>query len=98
MDEGRKDDYGKPDPTLMPAAAEQELWAVLQFGAAKYGAENWRKVDDARHRYLAAAMRHINAYRRGETHDGESGLHPLAHAAISLIFILQLDIQDAEQG
>lgn len=92
---GRKDDAGKPDPTLMPPLAEWLLIEVLHFGATKpgYGPENWRKVENAKQRYLAAAMRHINKYRRGQQTDEESGLHHLAHAAISLIFVLQLELE-----
>lgn len=94
--DGRKDDQGKPDPTLMPADAEFALWRVLDFGAKKYAPENWRLVEDAKRRYLAAGLRHQNDYRRGSRVDVESGIHPLAHAIIDLIFVLQLELE--EQG
>lgn len=89
---GSKYDQGKPAYNLIPVHAEAEFVDVLTFGANKYGAENWRKVDNANERYLAAAMRHIAAYRMGETHDIESGKHHLAHAKCCLAFIIEMDL------
>ena len=90
MNNGKKYDADKPMMNLMPASAELEVAKVLTFGAKKYGAENWRRVENADDRYMAAAMRHINAARRGEVLDDESGLNHLAHAACCLMFILEL--------
>jgi hypothetical protein len=53
------------------------------------GADNWRKVDQLERRYMGAAMRHLNAFRQGETLDAESGLHHLAHAMCCLAFIIE---------
>jgi hypothetical protein len=36
-------------------------------------------------------MRHVHAWRAGETKDPESGLHHLAHAGCCLLFMLWLD-------
>jgi hypothetical protein len=87
---GRKDDAGKPRFDLMPATAELKIAEVLKYGACKYAPDNWRKVENPEARYIAAALRHINAWRRGEKHDPESGLSHLAHAATSLMFIMEL--------
>jgi hypothetical protein len=87
---GRKDDAGKPRFDLMPAAAELKIAEVLEYGARKYAPDNWRKVDNPEARYLAAALRHINAWRKGESRDPESGLSHLAHAATSLMFVMEL--------
>ncbi len=57
--------------------------------AEKYGAWNWSMVSDLERRYLAAAMRHINAYRAGEMLDQESGLPHLAHAMCCLAFLIE---------
>lgn len=86
---GRKDDQGKPMMELIPPKAEVLLAQVLTFGAEKYGAWNWSQVDDLERRYLAAAMRHINAHRQGEALDQESGLPHLAHAMCCLAFLLE---------
>jgi hypothetical protein len=62
-----------------------------------YSADNnWRLVDKARSRYLAAARRHMAAYNLDESRDPESGLHHLAHAICCLNFILELEL-DLEQ-
>jgi hypothetical protein len=64
---------------------------VLTYGAAKYGAENWRKVQDGRNRYYAAALRHLLAWREGELTDQESGLDHISHAMTNLVFLSELD-------
>lgn len=86
---GRKDDNDKPMMDLIPPRAELALAQVLTFGAQKYGAWNWSQVDDLERRYLAAVMRHINAYRAGEVMDRESGLPHLAHAMCCLAFLIE---------
>lgn len=98
MSEGFKDDKGKPDPTLVPPLAEWAAIEVLDFGAKLpgYGPDNWRTVVDAKHRYLAACMRHISEYRRGSRVDIASGKHPLAHAVVDLLFVLQLELEERE--
>lgn len=93
---GRKFDANKPRPELLPPYAEEEVSRVLAFGAEKYDDDNWRLVENAKKRYLGAARRHIIAYRRGETHDPESNLHPLAHAICSLMFILELELEKSK--
>ncbi|WP_430009865.1 dATP/dGTP diphosphohydrolase domain-containing protein [Methylophaga lonarensis] len=90
---GQKDDAGKLRFDLMPVDAERMVVQVLTFGAAKYGAENWREVADTDRRYYAACRRHLEAWRAGELLDAESGQHHLAHAICCLLFLLQLDIE-----
>jgi len=90
-DTGRKDDSGKPDYSLIPPFAIDALARVLTFGAKKYSRDNWRKVPDAKNRYIAAALRHVFAYARGEKLDDESSEHHLAHAMCCLAFIVELD-------
>jgi hypothetical protein len=89
---GVKYDTGKPEFALMPPISEREVVKVLTAGAQKYSRENWRKVEDAHHRYLSAAGRHINAYKSGELNDPDDGLHHLAHAICCLLFITDLDL------
>ena len=86
---GVKYDGEKPRFDLVPARAELEVVKVLTYGAAKYGANNWSQLEDLESRYLAAALRHISAHRRGEKIDPESGLPHLAHAATSLMFVME---------
>lgn len=91
----RKDDQEKLKYTLIPPVAEEEMVKVLMFGADKYGAENWRKVDDLE-RYLNAALRHIAAYRKGDITDSETGLHHLAHAMCCLSFIVEKEKENGD--
>ena len=88
---GRKDDDGKPRWDLLPFAEAEEVVKVLTYGARRYGDHNWRQVDNAPNRYLAAALRHISAHRQGAPLDYESGLPHLAHAVASLLFIMALE-------
>ncbi|MGL4480876.1 MAG: dATP/dGTP diphosphohydrolase domain-containing protein [Aeromonas veronii] len=87
---GSKHDSGKPLMGAVPPNALLAVARVLTFGAEKYGRDNWRQVESAETRYLDAALRHINAYQRGEAADPESGESPPAHAVCSLMFMLEL--------
>lgn len=87
---GSKHDSGKPLMGAVPPNALLAVARVLTFGAEKYGRDNWRQVESAETRYLDAALRHINAYQRGEAVDPESGESHLAHAVCSLMFMLEM--------
>lgn len=90
--QGRKDDAGKADYTLIPLDALAEVVSVLQFGANKYGPENWRKVEKAR--YVKALWRHWVAYcANPEAKDPDTGLSHLAHLVCCAFFIMTLDKQ-----
>jgi hypothetical protein len=88
MMEGKKHDQDKPDWTLLPFRSLLPVIRVMQFGAGKYGRDNWRQVQDIKRRYLAAAFRHLSAYSDGEKVDQESGESHLAHAVCCLLFLL----------
>ena len=87
--EGVKFDQEKLRWDLLPMRPIQEVVGVLTYGARKYDDENWRKVDNQRSRYFAAAMRHIIAWWLGEDRDSESGYSHLAHALCCLIFLME---------
>lgn len=89
--DGRKDDQGKNRLGLLPPLALEAVGRVLTFGARKYAPENWRKVPDAKARYLDATLRHVVSYMKGERMDPETGESHLAHAACCLLFLLELD-------
>lgn len=90
---GMKHDEAKPRFDLIPPIAELEVAKVLEYGARKYDANNWRYVENPQARYMAAARRHINAWMQNESYDDESGLPHLAHAITSLMFILELELE-----
>jgi hypothetical protein len=87
-----KADTEKPRMSLLPPRAMIALGDVLTYGAKKYAPDNWRKVDDLS-RYTSAALRHVFRYMGGERDDPETGMHHLAHAACSLLFIVDLDLE-----
>jgi hypothetical protein len=87
---GIKFDSEKPDYSLLPPHALDELVKVLTMGKVKYSRENWRLLEDGENRYFAAAQRHLWALRKGETYDPESGLHHAAHAAACVLFLIEL--------
>lgn len=90
---GAKHDAGKPRWSLLPGGTLAKVIAVLEFGAARYGIDNWQHVTEPDRRYYDAAMRHIQAWLYGETNDPESGQPHLAHAIASLLFLMWFDRQ-----
>lgn len=101
---GEKHDAGKPSWSLLPLYITREVVNVLTFGAYKYSRDNWRKVDNLQIRYYDALLRHVDAYRGGETHDPESGFHHLAHAICCIMFMAEdqilgtIDEQNASES
>ena len=95
---GLKFDNGKPRHSLLPKGSISSIIAVLEFGAKKYEANNWQKVDNAKERYYDAAMRHIDSWWSGEKFDQETGIHHLAHAATNLFFLKWFDDKDNNNG
>ena len=85
--QGIKYDQGKPDFSLHPTTALEEIAAVWSFGEKKYAAFNWAN-GFAWRRPAAAALRHIYAWLGGEDKDPESGLSHIAHACCCLMMIL----------
>ena len=88
---GIKYDLEKPDYSLIPPFALEDVAKVLTFGVKKYSRGNWAHLEDASNRYFAAAQRHLWAIPRGETHDSESGLPHTAHAIACVMFYHELN-------
>jgi hypothetical protein len=88
MSEGIKYDTSKPRWSLLPHGTMEEVVKVLEYGANKYSPDNWKKVPEMEVRYYDAAMRHIDAYWKGEYLDEESGQPHLAHAVCCLLFLM----------
>lgn len=87
-----KFDAGKLRFDLITPDVEEQLAAVLTHGAKKYAANSWQEnVEDPINRYYAALRRHLNAWRKGEKVDPESGLNHLAHVACNVMFLLHFE-------
>ena len=87
-DSAVKYDQNKGRWDLMPVEALEEVVQVMTYGANKYSDRNWEK-GLAWGRLFAAAQRHMWAFWRGEDLDPETGLSHLAHAAASILMLLQ---------
>lgn len=87
-----KRDSGKPRMDLLPPRALLAVGSVMAYGATTYGAHNWR-LGLAWGRLCAAALRHTMAWISGEEHDPESGIPHLAHAAASLLMLLESSME-----
>lgn len=73
---------------------------VLQFGAKKYGANQWQKVPDAKERFKDALMRHT--YNdEGEAIlnevDADSGLKHVYHALCNTMFLMWFELKEVKK-
>lgn len=98
QNKGLKFDASKPRWSLLPAGTVAQVVDVLEFGAKRYGDNNWQKVENARTRYYDAAMRHLEAWKQGQAKDPESGAAHLAHATCCLLFLMYMDDQDNDDA
>lgn len=87
---GKKFDGEKVDMDLLSPYALEKIANVMTYGKKKYGRDNWRG-GIVFSRLLAAVLRHINSYRKGETLDPETGLSHLSHAACGLMMLLEFE-------
>lgn len=90
---GSKYDGGKLRYDLLSDHAEDEMVAVLTYGAEVYGAYNWKKIDGLTERYTAALRRHLSDWRKGRKFDRDTGLLELAHVACCAQFLLAAEIE-----
>lgn len=65
--------------SVIPTASLLHLGQVMQTGANKYGAFNWRETPVPAMTYVDAAARHLMSWLDGEDLDPESGMSHLAH-------------------
>mgnify|MGYP001604235100 CR=1 FL=1 len=89
---GKKFDENKNMVDLLDPEWLLEVGKILTHGAKKYGLYNWQNNLEHR-RILAAALRHILAYWKGEKNDKDSGLPHLSHASCCLMFLSWYDRQ-----
>lgn len=81
-----KKDSGKPQLSLIPREAMEEMAAGFTYGANKYARYNFENGFKWS-RPLDAALRHLFAMASGEFTDSESGNSHLAHALCSLAIL-----------
>lgn len=76
---------------LLPMGALSAITAVLTSSAARYSSTYWQRTDGWRWRFYRSALHHIFAWWKGERLDSKTGLPHLAHAAVFLIYLIELD-------
>lgn len=92
--DGIKYDKGKLELSKLLALSDDmlselcEVSDVVDYGARKYSSDNWKRLENGRRRYAAAACRHIRSLMNGEIIDSESGLTHAAHAITNVLFLL----------
>lgn len=86
---GLKFDGEKIMYELLPVDALEGVVKILTFGAKKYAPMNWKMVEPI-NRYYGALIRHIEAVRKGEWIDEDSGMPHLDHAMCNLVFLREL--------
>lgn len=89
-DQFAKHDSGKELYNLIPPECTKALAEHLTYGAQKYKADNWKKVDDV-NRYYNALMRHVEAWRTGEIFDEDGKRHTVA-VFTNAMFLLWFDL------
>jgi hypothetical protein len=83
-----KDIAGSKKPQLALIPLQDDVAAVYELGARKYGPFNWRYTPIGLHAYLNAILRHTQAVINGEDIDQESGKSHLAHVAATAMIVL----------
>jgi len=90
--DGEKHDHGKPRLHMLPRDVLIELTRVYEYGADKYGGDNW--VEGFRSTRLSDALeRHLWAWMHGEDRDSESGLMHLNHVLWNAMTLLAQELR-----
>jgi hypothetical protein len=74
--------------------ALEALVKVLEQGAVKYEALNWKKGNKPDSEYLDACMRHLFKHLTEGPHDADIGVMHLAQAVWNLLTLIELNMQD----
>ena len=90
MKTGTKHDTGKLRYDLIPTFGHAELARVFTIGAKKYADNNWRGGFKYG-RVISAAIRHLEAFRRGEKYDPEDGQLHLSSLAWCAYILMEFD-------
>lgn len=94
-----KNDTGKLRYDLIPPEVTEELVKVMMSGNMKYPVDSWKSVvNENPLRYYSAAMRHLEAWRKGEMLDKDDGLPHLSHAYCCLAFLVWNNINNENKG
>ena len=82
---GLRYNKGKLKWSLVHWESMEPMVEVLEFGAKKYAAHNWKNGFD-KTEILESMMRHLTALMDGENIDKESGLPHMGHIQCNTMF------------
>lgn len=85
-EKGERFNSGKPKWSLVPQSALLPMVEVLEFGAKKYSAHNWKKGLSVTE-ICESLKRHLDAFMEGEDIDPESGLPHIGHMQCNTLFL-----------
>lgn len=77
---------GKAQWSLVDFESFEDMVKVLEFGANKYEAHNWKKGHYTT-KLCESLMRHLFAYLSGEDVDPESGCSHIGHIQCNAMFL-----------
>lgn len=80
---------------LLPFECIEKIVEIYTYGAQKYEANSWQKVDSER--YFSALHRHLTAWRKGEKYDEESKKTHLAHAAWNILALMWSEMEKEQE-
>lgn len=88
MDKGLRFNEGKSRHDLVPAFAQEQYARVLTKGAEKYAERNWEQGMKWS-KVISSLERHVQAWKRGEDYDPETGLLHSAHIMCNAAFLTE---------
>ena len=88
-----KYDVNKPQWSILPFEALEEVVKVFMYGAKKYNKNNFRQGFEAS-RLVDASLRHIISWNKGIDNDPETNISHLAHATCCLLMLLTNQLED----
>lgn len=84
----KRDNEGKLRWTLLDTTVFADVVRVLEYGAEKYGIDNWKKGFKWS-TIINSTIRHLNAFWfKKEDNDPETNLSHMAHVACNVYFML----------
>lgn len=88
---GERKNVGKLRWALISWKALESMIEVLEFGAKKYSAHNWKK--GLKYTEICESLqRHLNAFVEGEDNDPESKLKHVGHILCNAMFLSYMTI------
>ncbi len=72
----------------IPPVAEAHISCAFYDGDLKYGFRNWRQSEIDALTYIAATLRHLQAWAEKEEYAEDSGVHHLGHAGACIALLL----------